>query len=273
MSEAFETTVAPDMPQVRDWLARLRLQKGLDDARQALHMLRLRHPGHAGVQELLDWHDPQWWQPLEFGGIRLERRTPEHFEFVWSVVLNKAFAAKLKHIPEHLTARDLLHILTQDHTALLPDSRSIQWVVFKGDQPIGLAMFVNINFRNRTAEQIMGLLPGHDISVLVGDVYCATLMFAFHCLGLNKAVGLIYGSNQEVAEQQERLGFEREGLLRQAVWNDAQQSYEDLLQIALTREKFEHNRVLQGIRRRRPHDALFERQREWPRYPLSSGPG
>jgi RimJ/RimL family protein N-acetyltransferase len=273
MSEAFETTVAPDMPQVRDWLARLRLQQGLDAARQALHMLRLRHPGHAGVQELLDWHDAQWWQPLEFGGIRLERRAPEHFEFVWSVVLNRDFSAKLKHIPEHLTARDLLHILTQDHTALLPDSRSIQWVVFKGDQPIGLAMFVNINFRNRTAEQIMGLLPGHDISVLVGDVYCATLMFAFHCLGLNKAVGLIYGSNQEVAEQQERLGFEREGLLRQAVWNDAQQSYEDLLQIALTREKFEHNRVLQGIRRRRPHDALFERQREWPRYPLSSGPG
>ena len=273
MSEAFETTVAPDMPQVRDWLARLRLQQGLDAARQALHMLRLRHPGHAGVQELMDWHDAQWWQPLEFGGIRLERRAPEHFEFVWSVVLNRDFSAKLKHIPEHLTARDLLHILTQDHTALLPDSRSIQWVVFKGDQPIGLAMFVNINFRNRTAEQIMGLLPGHDISVLVGDVYCATLMFAFHCLGLNKAVGLIYGSNQEVAEQQERLGFEREGLLRQAVWNDAQQSYEDLLQIALTREKFEHNRVLQGIRRRRPHDALFERQREWPRYPLSSGPG
>jgi RimJ/RimL family protein N-acetyltransferase len=273
MSEAFETTVAPDMPQVRDWLARLRLQQGLDAARQALHMLRLRHPGHAGVQELLDWHDAQWWQPLEFGGIRLERRAPEHFEFVWSVVLNRDFSAKLKHIPEHLTARDLLHILTQDHTALLPDSRSIQWVVFKGDQPIGLAMFANINFRNRTAEQIMGLLPGHDISVLVGDVYCATLMFAFHCLGLNKAVGLIYGSNQEVAEQQERLGFEREGLLRQAVWNDAQLSYEDLLQIALTREKFEHNRVLQGIRRRRPHDALFERQREWPRYPLSSGPG
>ena len=32
MSESFETTVAPDMPGVRDWLARLRLQKGLDAA-------------------------------------------------------------------------------------------------------------------------------------------------------------------------------------------------------------------------------------------------
>lgn len=273
MSEVFETTVAPDMPEVREWLARLRLQKGLDAARQALHMLRLRHLGHAGVQELIDWHDPQWWQPLEFGGIRLERRTPEHFEFVWSVVLNRDFAAKLKHIPEALTARDLLHILTQDHTALMPDSRSIQWVVFKGDQPIGLAMFVNINFRNRSAEHIMGLLPGHDISVLVGDAYCATLMFAFHCLGLNKVVGMVYGSNREVAEQQERLGFQREGLLRQAVWSDAKQGYEDLLQIALLREDFEHNRVLQGIRRRRPHHAMFEQQRQWPQYPLSSAPG
>lgn len=269
MSEAFETTVAPDMPQVRDWLARLRLQKGLDAARQALHMLRQRHPGHAGVQELVDWHDAQWWQPLSFGGIRLERRAPEHFEFVWSVVLNREFSAKLKHIPEALTARDLLHILTQDHTALLPDSRSIQWVVFKGDQPIGLAMFVNINFRNRTAEHIMGLLPGHDISVLVGDAYCATLMFAFNCLGMNKALGLVYRSNHEVAEQQERLGFVREGLLSQAVWNETAQGYEDLLQIALLREDFASNRVLQGIRRRRPHHAFFEQQREWPRQPFS----
>jgi RimJ/RimL family protein N-acetyltransferase len=273
MSQALETTVPPDMPQVRDWLARLRLQQGLDAARQALHMLRLRHPGHAGVQELLDWHDPQWWQPLEFGGIRLERRSPEHFEFVWSVVLNRAFSAKLKQIPEALSTRDLLHILTQDNITLMPDSRSIQWVVVKGDQPVGLAMFVNINFRNRTAEHIMGLLPGHDRSVLVGDAYCATLMFAFHCLGLNKVVGMVYGSNREVAEQQERLGFQREGLLRQAVWSDAKQGYEDLLQIALLREDFERNRVLQGIRRRRPHHAMFEQQRQWPLYPLTSALG
>lgn len=271
--EAFETTVAPDMAQVHDWLARLRLHQGLDAARQALRMLRQRHPDHAGIQELVDWHDPQWWQPLVFGGIRLERRAPEHFDFVWSLVLDRDFSAKLKHIPQDLTARDLLHILTQDHTTLLPESRSIQWVVFKGDQPIGLAMFVNINFRNRTAEHIMGLLPGHDLSVLVGDAYCGTLMFAFNCLGMNKAVGLVYGGNQAVAEQQERLGFVREGLLRQSVWNDARQGYDDLLQIALLREDFDHNRVLQGIRRRRPHDAMFERQRQWPRYPLKPVPG
>lgn len=273
MSEAFETTVAPDLPQVRDWLARLRLQKGLDAAREAVFMLRRRHPDHAGVQELAQWHDRQWWQSLTFGGIRLERRCPDHFDFVWSVVLDRDFSSKLKHIPDALTPRDLLQALTQDQIALLPDSRSIQWVVFKGDQPIGLSMFVNINFRNRSAEQIMGLLPGHDHSFLVGDAYCASLLFAFNCLGLNKVQGLIYDRNREVAEQQERLGFQREGLLRQAVWNEERQRYEDLLQISLLREDFERNRVLQRHIKRQPHAQFLTQPQEWPRFPMTSSPG
>ena len=164
MSVAIETTVPPDLPQVRDWLARLRLQKGLSHARDALRMLYQRYPEHAAVRELADWHDPQWWQALEFGSVRMERRSPEHFDFVWSLVLDRDFSSKLKHIPEDLTPRDLLQALTQDQISLLPDSRSIQWVVFKGAQPVGLSMFVNINFRNRSAEQIMGVLSPHDHS-------------------------------------------------------------------------------------------------------------
>ena len=273
MSQSFETSVAPDMPQVRDWVARLRLQKGLGPAREALLMLLRRHPDHAGVQELAQWHDLQWWQPLDFGGIRLERRSPEHFDFVWSLVLDRPFSSKLKHIPEDLTPRDLLQALTQDQIALLPDSRSIPWVVFKGQQPIGLSMFVNINFRNRSAEQIMGVLPQHDHSFLVGDAYCASLLFAFNCLGLNKVQGLIYERNREVAEQQERLGFKREGLLRQAVWNESEQCYEDLLQISLLREDFERNRVLQRHISRQAHAPSLRQQREWPRFPLAPAPG
>lgn len=272
MTLAVETSVPPDLPQVRDWLSRMRLQKGLGQARQALRSLYDQHPGHAGVSELLDWHDPLWWQPLEFGGIRLERRSPEHFDFVWRVVLDRAFASKLKHLPDALTPRDLLQALTQDQIALLPDSRSIQWVVFRGDEPVGLSMFVNINFRNRSAEQIMGLLPSHDHSFLVGDAYCASLLFAYNCLGLNKVQGLIYDRNREVAEQQERLGFQREGLLRQSVWNEESQSYEDLLQIALLREDFERNRVLQRHIRRQAHSPVLDQRREWPRYPLARSP-
>lgn len=273
MSEvALDTRIAPEMGSVRDWLGRLRLQKGPDAARLALRSMLQRYPTHTGLQELLDWHDARWWQPLNFGGVRLERRGPEHFDFVWQVVLDRAFSSKLKHVPEALTPRDLLQVLTQDQIALLPDSRAIQWVVFKGSEPVGLAMFVNINFRNRSAEQIMGLLPGHDHSFLVGDAYCASLLFAYHAMGLNKVQGLIYGRNREVAEQQERLGFRREGLLRQAVWSELDQSYEDLLQIALLRDEFEANRVLQRHIRRQPHDPWLDQRQEWPRYPLTQSP-
>lgn len=268
MNPAFQTTVPPDMPQVREWLARLRLQKGLVQARDALRMMQQYHPNHAGIQELVDWHHPQWWQPIHFGNIRLERRCPDHFDFVWQVVLDRAFSNKLKNIPKDLTPRDLLQALTQDHIALLPDSRSIQWVVFRGDQPIGLSMFVNINFRNRTAEQIMGIMAPHDHSFLVGDAYCSSLLFAFNCLGLNKVQGLIYDHNRDVAEQQERLGFQREGLLHQAVWNEESQRYDDLLQIALLKKDFESNRVLQRHIRRQNYDEILTMRRDWPRNPM-----
>ncbi len=272
MSVAIETTVPPDLQEVRDWLARLRLKNGLGQAREALKMMSQRHPHDAGVQELVEWHDPKWWQPLDFGGIRLERRGPEHFDFVWSVVLDRDFSNKLKHIPENLTPRDLLQALTRDQVSLIPDSRSIQWVIFKDALPVGLSMFVNINFRNRTAEQIMGVLPPHDHSFLVGDAYCASLLFAFNNLGLNKVQGLIYDRNRDVAEQQERLGFKREGFLRQAVWNETQQGYEDLLQIALLREDFDCNRVLQRHIRRQAYASVLDQRRDLPRFPLAPPP-
>lgn len=268
MTPDFQTQAAPDLPQVIAWLDRLRLQQGLDMARQACMTLVQRHPDQPLLEELAQWHSADWWRPLSFGSIRLERRCPDHFDFVWSLVLDSEFSHKLKHLPPDLTPRDLLEALTQDHIALLPQSRSIQWVVFAGDQPIGLAMLVNINFRNRSAEQIMGILPGHDHSFLVGDAYCASLSFAFNCLGLNKVQGLIYKNNQAVATQQERLGFQREGVLRSAVWNEATQGYEDLVQIALLQSEFDHNRVLQRHIKRQASDPFLQVRRHWPRQPL-----
>lgn len=270
MTPDFQTSAPPDLPQVMAWLDRVRLQQGLDAARQACRNLVQRHPDQPLLVELAQWHHPDWWRPLSFGSIRLERRCPDHFAFVWSLVLDTGFSHKLKHLPSDLTPRDLLEVLTQDQIALLPQHRGIQWVVFRDEQPIGLAMLVNINFRNRSAEHIMGILPAHDHSFLVGDTYCASLSFAFNCLGLNKVSGLIYKSNQAVATQQERLGFRREGLLRSAVWNEAAQDYEDLVQIALLQSEFDQNRVLQRHIRRQPSDPFLQARRHWPRQPLKT---
>jgi RimJ/RimL family protein N-acetyltransferase len=270
MTPDFQTTAPPDLPQVIAWVDRLRLQQGVEVARQASLTLQQRHPDQPVLAELAQWHQADWWRPLSFGSIRLERRCPDHFDFVWSLVLDTEFSQNLKHLPPELTPSDLLEALTQDQTALLPQSRSIQWVVFHGDTPIGLSMLVNINFRNRSAEQIMGILPAHDHSFLVGDAYSASLSFAFNSLGLNKVQGLIYHRNQAVATQQERLGFVREGVLRSAVWSEETQTYEDLVQIALLQSEFDQNRVLQRHIRRQPSDPFLQVRRSWPRQPLKT---
>lgn len=273
MTLEFQSSVPPDLPQVIAWLDRLRLQQGLAAARQASQALSQRHPDQPLLAELVQWHQADWWRPLSSGAIRLERRRPDHFNFVWSLVLDTEFSNKLKHVPPQMTPRDLLEGLTQDHIALVPQSRSIQWVVFHGDTPIGLSMFVNINFRNRTAEQIMGILPAYDHSFWVGDAYSASLSFAFNTLGLNKVQGLIYRRNQAVAVLQERLGFVREGVLRSAVWNEQTGDYEDLIQIALLQTEFDQNRVLQRLIKRQPPDHFLQTRRSWPRQPLKTTPG
>lgn len=270
MTPNFQTAVPPDLPQVIAWVDRLRLQQGLDVARQACLNLLHRHPDEPLLAELVQWHQGDWWRPLTSGSVRLERRGPEHFDFVWALVMDTEFSQKLKHIPSELTPRDLLEVLTQDQMALLPQSRSIQWVVFHDDTPIGLSMFVNINFRNRSAEQILGILPAHDHSFWVGDAYSASLSFAFNSLGLTKVQGLIYRSNQAVAQLQERLGFVREGVLRSAVWSEKAQTYEDLVQIALLQSEFDRNRVLQRLVKRQPKNSFLQTRCTWPRQPLKT---
>ena len=270
---ALVDSVAPDLRAVSAWVSRLRQSEGAEAAHLALQSLCERFPANAALATLGEWSDPLWWHSFQFGGVRLERRGPQHFDFVWSVVQNREFARRLKQIPGELTPAAVLDNLNQDAISLLSERHNIQWVVFRGEVPIGLSMFVNINFRNRTAEQIMGILPGFDSSFLVGDAYCASLLFAFNCLGLNKVQGLIYSNNESIALQQERLGFRREGLLRKAIWDEETNQYKDLVQIALLREEFVTNRVLQRHIRRQPHDPILDRFRSFARPPLRPAPG
>lgn len=265
---SYQTVSPPEMPHVAQWLARLRRKEGLEETRRAILTLSRRFPDEAGLQELLQWHDACWWQDIVFGDVRLERRGAKHFEFVWSVVLEREFAAHLKQIPADLTPQDLLHVLTQDELGLIPKNRAIHWVVYQGDTPIGLSMFVNINFKNRTAEQIMGILPGYDNSFIVADAYFSSLLFAYNVLGLNKVQGLIYQSNEKTAVLQERFGFQREGVLRESVWSEERQRYEDLIQISLLRSEFDVNRFIQRYIARQPRMPWLMQRQSWPRFPL-----
>ena len=62
MTPDVQTQVAPDLPQVIAWLDRLRLQQGLDMARQACLSLVHRHPDQPLLEELSQWHSADWWR-------------------------------------------------------------------------------------------------------------------------------------------------------------------------------------------------------------------
>ena len=267
MTLSITTRPTPELIELVGWLRHLRSQKGLKAAREALIPLVRRQPDHAAIAELSDWHDEAWWQPLAFGGITLERQTSEHFDFVWTIVLDRDFSSKLKQLPESLTPKDLLEKLTTDEQSLIPETNAIHWVVYRQGVPVGLAMLVNINFRHRIAELILGMLPGHDRSMSVADAYCASLMFAFNCLGMNKVQSRVLTSNPHAARLQSRLGFTEEARLRQELWAEPGERYEDLTVFSMLREEFLLNATIQRHVRRR-HDPRLDAYREWPRQPL-----
>ena len=109
MITSYEIDPPPEIAEVADWLERVRRNEGLAAAQEAVFRLARRYPDAQELQALAMWHRPQWWEPQEFGAIRLVRRPPEHFDFVWSAMLDREFSQRLKHVPADLTPRDLLH--------------------------------------------------------------------------------------------------------------------------------------------------------------------
>lgn len=263
-----QTNLPPDAPQVAGWAARLRARNGVQAARDLLFHLSRKFPQNKNLNELIQWHRPEWWADQEFSRVRLVRRTTEHFDFVWSVILNEDFARKLKHLPDGLTPKDVLQKLTIDESSLIPETRDIQWIVYSGDQPIGISMFVNINFQNRSAEQVMGILPEYDHTFDVSHAYCASLSWAFNSLGLHKVYGLIYGENTAAATLQERLGFQREAHFKKEMWSDQEQRYIDLVQIAMLQEEFDHTPRLQRLVQRGKRSSWLVNRQTWPRKPF-----
>lgn len=273
MTIIVETQVPPELSEVVGWLERMSQKDGVHAAYEAAFSLHRRYPDHALLHELMQWYRPQWWEPIEFGSVRLERRCADHFEFMWSLVLDEDFSRRLKNIPEDMNPKDLLHLLNRDHVGIVPKRRAVQWVVFKDDVPIGVSMFVGIDFQHRSAEQILGILPGFDQSFAVGDAYCASLLFAYNTLGLHRVTGNIYDTNQAVATIQERFGFRREGVLKDAVWDERSQRYVDVTQIAMLCAEFERSRVLQRFIGREDRSPWLMNRQYWPRVPLAGFQG
>lgn len=101
----------------------------------------------------------------------------------------------------------------------LDDSFAVHW---EGeDKPVGVVSLANINRANSSA----------DLSVIVGDekdrdrglgteAIRLLLDYAFEELGLNRVGLSVFDFNETAIHAYEKLGFEEEGRLRQAIWRD-----------------------------------------------------
>lgn len=124
MSPFLSTQSPPDAGEVADWLRRLRRDHGLAAAQEAVFKLVNQFPNHEELQALAVWHRFEWWQPLDFGAVRLERRSTKHFDFVWATLLDREFSRRLKQVPKGFTPRNLLRYLARDEAALIPEQRA-----------------------------------------------------------------------------------------------------------------------------------------------------
>lgn len=101
----------------------------------------------------------------------------------------------------------------------MDDSFAVHW---EGEgEPVGVVSLANISHANSSA----------DLSVIVGDekdrdkglgteAIRILLGYAFEDLGLNRVALSVFDFNETAIHAYEKLGFEREGLLRQALWRD-----------------------------------------------------
>ena len=101
----------------------------------------------------------------------------------------------------------------------MDDSFAVHW---EGeDEPVGVVSLTNISQANSSA----------DLSVIVGDekdrdqglgteAIRILLGYAFEDLGLNRVALSVFEFNETAIYAYQKLGFEREGLLRQALWRD-----------------------------------------------------
>ncbi len=112
----------------------------------------------------------------------------------------------------------------------LDDSFAVHW---EGeDEPVGILSLANINQANSSA----------DLSVIVGnekdrdkglgtEAIRILLDYAFDDLGLNRVGLSVFEFNETAIHAYEKLGFEKEGRLRKAIWRDG--SFHDAILMSI----------------------------------------
>lgn len=190
----------------------------LAQARASLKRALELKPGYAQAEEQLEQLAPYWDKPLIGKWVSLRRYSERDADFLYSSFRNAEFMARYnRSIPSNEPMAKLRTALRNSERTLPWINRSVDWVIHLKDEsgaerPIGMMNLVDLDFRNKRAEYIHGVVdpsgyhPKHSL-----EVFLLVLDFAFNQIGLNKLTSIVYEDNPQSQSLTLHLGFKQEG--------------------------------------------------------------
>jgi RimJ/RimL family protein N-acetyltransferase len=189
--------------------------------------------------------------------IELVRSAPVHAEQIHTLLQDKAFWRLFRSnqkLDESISS--IRQRLEREVKIPLASTSQMEWLIFdrsskQRDAPIGLATLADFHPTHKKAEFLLGIPDPSDRAA--GKSLEAALLlldFSFNQLRLNKLVSLVYCYNIEAQKNTERLGFQREGLLRAHFWNNHLNSVVDVYQNGLLEQDFRSQKRLSKLSKR-----------------------
>lgn len=191
--------------------------------------------------------------PLQGKRLRLERRAPQHAEFIWQCRQDRRFWELYRMTDDPNETIEEIHTKLTEENKLLPHQlRWLEWVIVRIDQnkPIGLAAIADYQPQHQRGEFLIGIVDPTEQKAGVGlEASLLTLDFAFNYLKLNKFMSFVYGYNQTSQQNTLQLGFSQEGLFKEHMFIP-EKGYIDLYQNGLLASHFRKNARLSKLSQR-----------------------
>ncbi len=196
-------------------LRTLRREGKLDQARLLVQQALAKRPDE-WLQQLAWQHEPLWWQPLHAPLCTLVRRNGKHAALLRKLWEDHAFMQRFHRLAAALPADDaaLQALLAREQWALPEETRAMHWVIEAHGIPTGLVSVVDWSVVHRRAEFLIGVLPETSPGV-AADATHAVITFLAKSARLEKLTANFYADNPQALRLAEKLGFEREGVLRE----------------------------------------------------------
>jgi RimJ/RimL family protein N-acetyltransferase len=178
-------------------------------------------------------------QPLAGRRVALVRRSPADLPLVRAAWSDRPFMERFHRMAPPLPADDavLTQVLDRESQATLLDSKSLHWTVVRvGGERVGMVSMVEVLLRHRRAEFVVGVrdtTPG-----LALEASLLALEFAFSVMRLHKICSSVYGQNDYALRSTVHLGFQREGTLRDQLFDATSGQWVSLHLSALFKEDF-----------------------------------